>query len=209
MRRFLTVAALTLLPSMVSAEPTGVPTFAGIPWGASDTSVVEAAATAGLQLVGKDADGDYEFAGELFGAQAVVYAFMSPTGGLVKVQVRLATPTDRPVSKYTEVVHSISEQYGTTEQVELFKAPYRKGDGLEDEAVRAGKGLLLSAWGDDRQPGQASLVIRVTKLVVGMDYESHGWAAELNRRKEQASEDDGPRVADARPLAARRSTDHG
>ena len=61
--------------------------------------------------------------------------------------------------------------------------PFQKGDGREDEAVRVGKGLLYASWGDDLQPGQAALVVRATKLVVGLDYESHEWSAEADRRK--------------------------
>ena len=185
MRALAILAVFAVCPTLTVAQD--VPTFAQMSWGSRDADVIKAATTAGLQLVKHDEDGDYEFSGEVFGAPAVVYAFMSPSSGLVKVQVRVATPEDRPVSKYVEVIGSLTEQYGKTEQVELFKTPYKKGDGLIDEAVRSGKALLLSAWGDDRQPGQASLIVRVTKLVVGLDYESHDWSAELTRRKEQVA----------------------
>jgi len=199
MRSLALVTLLTLGASIAPARADQIPMFADIPWGAQGGDVVKAATAAGLHVVKQDDDGDYEFSGELFGAPAVVYAFMSPDNGLVKVQVRLAAPDDKPLTKYAEVVGDLTARYGKTEQVELFKAPYKKGDGLADEAVREGKGLVLSAWGDDREPGQASLVVRVTKLVVGLDYESHGWTAELSRRKEQASTPTGPRVAETQP----------
>lgn len=199
MRSLAFVAALALVPSIATGRTLDVPTFADIRWGAPGADVIKAATEVGLQMVSQDEDGDYRFSGELFGAPAVVHAFMSPTSGLVKVEVRLATPEDKPISKYAEVVDSLTVKYGKTEQVGLFNTPYAWGDGLEEEAVRAGKGLLLSAWGDDRRPGQAVLFVRVTRLVVGMNYESHDWAAELDRRKQQ-SPSWGPRVAALCPL---------
>ncbi len=180
--------ALACVVTAVHAEPTMVrPTFAGIPWGASADDVVRGASAVGLQVVGQDSDGDYQFEGQLFGADATVFAYISPSSGLVKVQVRLAAPSDGARSHYTKVVEGLSREYGATESVEVFRMPFRKGDGREDEAVRVGKALLYSTWGDDLQAGQAALVVRATKLVVGLDYESHEWSAEADRRKTRAS----------------------
>jgi hypothetical protein len=185
MRRLaIALLALASFVSVVHAEPsTARPTFAGIPWGASAADVVRGAAAAGLQVVGQDADGDYQFEGRLFGAPATVFAYISPSTGLVKVQVRLAAPDDETRAHYAKVVEGLSREYGATESVEVFRMPFQKGDGREDEAVRVGKGLLYAMWGDDLQPGQAALVVRATKLVVGLDYESHEWSAEADRRK--------------------------
>jgi hypothetical protein len=168
------------------AQPTSVPTFAGMPWGASDAVVVQAAAAAGLTVVGRDHDGDYELAGRVFDVPAVVYVYMSPTSGLVKVQVRLSTP-EQTRGDYSRVVDTLARRYGRTEGVEVYRLPYQKGDGREDEAVRLGKGLLYSMWGDDLQPGQAALVVRATRTVVGLDYESHDWSAESDRRKNRSN----------------------
>jgi hypothetical protein len=174
--------ALALLPTIAHGQ-TVTPTFADIPWGAGGTDVVKAATAAGFRLVAQDHDGDYQLEGEWCGAPAVVYAYMSPTSGLVKVQVRLSAPGDQARSQYARVVQTLASQYGSTEGVEIYRLPYQKGDGREDEAVRVGKGLLYSMWGDDLQPGEAALVVRATKLVVGLDYESHAWSAESDRRK--------------------------
>jgi hypothetical protein len=111
---------------------------------------------------------------------------MSPTSGLVKVQVRLATP-DQTRGDYTRVVDTLARSYGATDGVEVYRMPYQKGDGREDEAVRVGKALLYSMWGDDLQPGQAALVVRATRMVVGLDYESHDWSAESDRRKSRSN----------------------
>jgi hypothetical protein len=193
--RVLTLAtALAFLPLATTARAAEVPTFAGMSWGASDSAVVEAASAAGLRLVQKDEAGDYEFAGDVFGAPAVVYAYMSPGHGLVKVQIRLTARDGRPAQAYASVVEQLAQEYGSTEPVEHFKAPYARGDGREDEAVVNGKGLLISAWGDERLPGQAALIVRAARLVVGLDYESHGWMAEYERRKRQAASA-GPRLA--------------
>lgn len=183
MRQLAAIVGLMLLPAVARAQAPDVPTFADIPWGASAPEVVQAAATAGLRMVAKDTDGDYEFTGTLFDTPAVVFAFMSPSSGLVKIQVRLATPGDAARGKYVEVVDSLALQYGEAKGIELYKSPFQKGDGREAQAVRLGKGLLLASWGDDEQPGQAALVVRATGPVVGLDYESHDWTAELDRRK--------------------------
>lgn len=189
MRRL--ASALLVLASLVTvahAEPAPVrPTFAGIPWGASAADVARGAAAAGLQMVGQDADGDYQFEGQLFGTQATVFAYISPASGLVKVQVRLAAPEDAARSHYLRVIEGLSREYGATESVEVFRMPFQKGDGREDEAVRVGKGLLYASWGDDLLPGQAALVVRATKLVVGLDYESYEWSAEADRRKSRTN----------------------
>jgi hypothetical protein len=188
MRRFSCVLlVLALFAPSAFADPAIHPTFAGIPWGASPDAVVRGAAAAGLRIVGQDADGDYRFEGQLFGAPAVVFAYLSPSSGLVKVQVRLEAPNAGARAHYAKVVEGLSREYGATESVEVFRMPFQKGDGREDEAVRVGKGLLYSTWGDDLQPGQAALVVRATKLVVGLDYESHEWSAEADRRKTRTS----------------------
>jgi hypothetical protein len=174
--------ALALLPTLAHAQHTA-PTFADIPWGTAGPEVVKAATAAGFHLVARDPDGDYELRGQWLGAPAVAYAYMSPTSGLVKVQVRLSAPDDQPRLQYTRVVETMAAKYGETEGVEVYRLPYQKGDGREEEAVRVGKALLYSTWGDDLQPGQAALVVRATKLVVGLDFESHAWSAESDRRK--------------------------
>lgn len=174
---------LALLPSLTGAETVTTPRFADIAWGASADAVVRAATDAGLRLVGQDRDGDFEFEGTLFEAAATVYAYMSPDRGLVKVQVRLASPNDESRQHYGRIVDALAQQYGATERVEIYRLPYRQGDGREDEAVRLGKGLLYATWGDDLHPGQAALVVRATKRIVGLDYESHDWSAEADRRQ--------------------------
>jgi hypothetical protein len=187
MRTIAALLAVALLPVCAKAQTPHVPTFAGIPWGASGPDVVKAVTAIGFDLVEQDGDGDYHFAGELFGAPAIVYTIMSPVSGLVKVQVRLATPDAHARVKYEEVLKSMVLRYGATEEVELYKPPYQKGDGREDEAVDVGQGLLFSTWGEDVEPGQASLVVRATKRIVALDYEAHEWNAEVHRRRTRAT----------------------
>lgn len=171
-----------LLTAAIDAQP-AVPTFADIPWGTPAGEVARAAASAGLRVMGQDADGDLELHGDLFDTPAIVYAFFSPTDGLVKVQVRLETGKTPPRETFRRVVSRLTERYGHAETFELYKAPYAKGDGQEDEAIRLGKGLLYSTWGSDEGPGRAAVVVRATRQVVGLDYESSAWATELERRR--------------------------
>ena len=172
---------LTAAAPRAADVPTDVPTFAGMPWGASRTQVLEAAAASGLRVVASYGN-DLELAGEPFGAEAVVHAMLSPTEGLVKVQVRFAS-SDTPTRTYAAVVESLTRLYGPTEPVELFKRPFARGDGREDEAVRTGKGMLIAAWGDERQPGQAAVVLHAGQPGVELEFESHAWKAESKRRQ--------------------------
>ena len=169
------------VPTPVSA---GVPTFSGIPWGASRSQVLEAAAANGLRVVATYGN-DVELAGEPFGEAATVQAMISPTDGLVKVQVTFAAK-DKPMRTYATVVESLTRLYGPTEPVELFKRPYVRGDGREDEAVLTGKGMLIAAWGDERQPGQAAVILHAGQPGVALAFESHAWKAESKRRQRRA-----------------------
>lgn len=178
------------------AQPAGVPTFAGIPWGASRTQVLEAAAASGLRVVATYGN-DVELAGEPFGAAAVVQAMLSPTDGLVRVQVRFAS-NDKPMQTYATVVESLTRLYGPTEPVELFKRPFVRGDGREDEAVLTGKGMLIAAWGDERQPGQAAVVLHAGQPGVALEFESHAWKAESKRRQRRGPVE-APRFAQLDP----------
>ncbi len=184
MLRSACAALFCLVLASATPRAADVPTFAGIPWGASRTQVVEAAAASGLTVVASYGN-DIELAGEPFGAAAVVHAMLSPTGGLVKVQVRFAS-NDTPARTYATVIESLTRLYGPTEPVEMFKRPYVRGDGREDEAVRSGKGMMIAAWGDERQPGQAAVVLHAGQPGVEVEFESHAWKAESVRRRRHA-----------------------
>jgi hypothetical protein len=178
--------------ALASATPRGAdtPTFAGIPWGASRVQVLEAAEASGLRVVATHGS-DVELAGEPFGSAAVVHALISPTSGLVKVQVRFAA-SETPARTYNAVVERLTRLYGPTEPVELFKRPFVRGDGREDEAVRTGKGMLIAAWGDEREPGQAAVILHAGRPGVELDFESHLWKAESARRQRAVPVSPGP-----------------
>jgi hypothetical protein len=192
-------ALLCVLVASATPRAADVPTFAGIPWGASRTQVLEAAAASGLRVVGTYGN-DVELAGEPFGEAAVVQAMLSPTDGLVKVQIRFAAK-DKPMRTYATVVESLTRLYGPTEPVEMFKRPFMRGDGREDEAVLSGKGMLIAAWGDERQPGQAAVVLHAGQPGVALDFESHAWKAESKRRQRPGPVEP-PRFAHLEPVRA-------
>ena len=170
--------------SAATPHAASIPTFAGMPWGATQTEVLQTASSAGLRVVAT-ADGDVELAGEPFGTAATVHARISPTAGLVKVEVRFAAG-DAPARTYTAVVDRLTALYGPTEPVELFKRPFVRGDGRADEAVLSGKAVLIAAWGDEREPGQAAVIVQAIRPGVLLDFESHGWKAEASRREREA-----------------------
>jgi hypothetical protein len=171
------------LASATSQAAGTAPTFAGIPWGASRVQVLEAAEASGLKVVATDGN-DVELAGAPFGSAAVVHALISPTAGLVKVQIRFED-RETPVRTYNTVIERLTTLYGPTEPVELFKRPFVRGDGREDEAVRTGKGMLIAAWGDEREPGQAAVILQAGRPGVSVAFESHAWKAESVRRQRQ------------------------
>lgn len=193
-RTFIALAGLALA-STVGLQAAGIPRFADMPWGASRAQVLEAAAASGLRVVGGSGQ-DVELSGDLFGAAATAHALISPTAGLVKVQVRFA-PSESPARTYAAVVEQLTVLYGPTEPVELFKRPYVRGDGREDEALLSGKGMLIAAWGDEREPGQAAVIIHAGRPGVELDYESHAWKAESARRqRESTAVPSAPQLAD-------------
>jgi hypothetical protein len=200
LRRLSAVAfALVCASPAVPTAATSVPTFADMPWGATRAQVLDAARTAGLTVV-STGSGDVELAGEPFGVPAVVHARISPDAGLVKVEVRF-TATGTPAQTYTVVKERLTALYGETDPVELFKRPFVRGDGRADEAVLTGKAVLIAAWGDEREPGQAAVIVQAIRPGVLLDFESHGWKAEAVRRERQSptqrrAPDGPPQLAD-------------
>jgi hypothetical protein len=184
--RSLSAVALALVcasPALPTAA-TSVPTFAEMRWGATQAQVLDAARAADLTVVSTGA-GDIELSGEPYGVPAVVHARMSPESGLVKVEVRF-TATETPAQTYATVKERLTELYGPTEPVELYKRPFVRGDGRENEAVLTGKAVLIAAWGDEREPGQAAVIVQAIRPGVLLDFESHGWKAEAVRRERQS-----------------------
>ncbi len=43
--------------------------------------------------------------------------------------------------------------------------------------------MLIAAWGDERQPGQAAVVLHAGQPGVALEFESHAWKAESKRRQ--------------------------
>jgi hypothetical protein len=83
----------------------------------------------------------------------------------------------------------------------MFKRPFVRGDGREDEAVLSGKGMLIAAWGDERQPGQAAVVLHAGQPGVALEFESHAWKAESKRRQRRGPVEP-PRFAQFDPVRA-------
>jgi hypothetical protein len=194
-----TIAALACAVLAAPAlKAAAVPTFAGIPWGAPRAEVLEASKAAGLSVTATFGN-DLELEGDVFGTPATVNALISRSAGLLKVQVRFTT--DSPSRTYAATVARLTTLYGSTEPVELFKRPYVRGDGREDEALLANKAMMIAAWGDERQPGQAAVVLQAGSQGVILQYESHGWKAESARRQREDTSS-GPAFAMAAPAAA-------
>ena len=45
--------------------------------------------------------------------------------------------------------------------------------------------MMIAAWGDERQPGQAAVILHAGQPGVELEFESHAWKAESARRRRQ------------------------
>lgn len=186
--------------------------MAGISWGIGPDSVAALVEPRGYNLNSVDADGDMLFDGVLYRTPTRVFAFMaSPnvasgtpasnvaagtaaSGGerkLVKLRVYMNTEDADALSTYQTARAELIKQYGQpSETEEVFQAPYRKGDGKEIEAFRAGKAHLATHWlpGAGARARTAHVSVAVTReLTVAVDYEGSAWEKESVRRRRQAS----------------------
>lgn len=165
-------------------------TFAGIDWNSKAADVRQQLQDKGYEFVQVDKDGDYEFKGRLLGQQAQLLALMSE-GRLQKMVVFLATPDEEARSTYADLRRTLVEKYGKpTETIESYDQPYRKGDGREDEAIKAGKGQMHTYWIHEGKPGDDYLGLSVTdNLGVQVTYESRQWTTEVERRRQKQKQD--------------------
>jgi hypothetical protein len=168
----------------------------------------------GYNLNSVDQDGDLLFDGVLYRTPTRVFAFMgtgaSPAGGttasnaagnaagnaaaerkLVKLRVYINTEDPDALRMYETARAELIKQYGQpSETEELYQAPYKKGDGKEIEAFRAGKAHLATHWlpGAGARARTAHVSVQVTReLTVAVDYEGAAWERESLRRRRQAS----------------------
>jgi hypothetical protein len=184
MRRIAVAGALaTAIAAPASAQSTEF-TFTGLAWKSRAEDVRGVLERKGYTFVKVDEDGDYSFTGTLVGQKAQLLALMAD-GRLAKFVVFLATPDEVARSTYADLRETLVEKYGRpTETIERYEAPYRKGDGHEDEAVKGKKGELRTFWLREAKPGPAYLSIGVTdNLAVRVVYESPDWVREAERRQ--------------------------
>ena len=158
--------------------------FSDIPWNAPGEVVARKLKDAGFKQIRKDKQGDYAFRGNLLGHDAAGMA-MFAQGRLVRVIVMLTTPEETVHETYDQVREVLLNKYGKPVQtVASFVEPFYQGDGYESEAIRSGKAMFLTHWSDE---GQQLTVNINSGLTVGVSYESPGWAAEMERRKNKGS----------------------
>ncbi|HET7583484.1 MAG TPA: hypothetical protein VFK13_01165 [Gemmatimonadaceae bacterium] len=192
MRRSLVLALALgfamLTPRVLPAQET--PTFADLAWGSSRDSAKSALVAKGYTFVEEDSDHDLQFRTTVLQQLTAVYLMFNPHGELVKVYVVLATPDAAARGVYKQMVDVLSDKYGDpTMRVENFEAPYQKGDGSEDEAIKAGKATLATIWTPKAKVGYG-ISCRVTvNLAVGVSYEPSTWHEEFERRSRNSTRD--------------------
>lgn len=155
------------------------PTFADLAWGSSIAATAKQLKVKGFSTK-VDSDGDLRFEGTLLSHRCVGFAVFG-NEKLLKVQVAIATPDHKARGVYSDLRETLINKYGeATDTFEFFLDPYYDGDGYEEQAIRVGKGHFATYWG-------SALSIEITeKLAVRLSYESPGWEAESERRKNKA-----------------------
>ena len=158
-----------------------------LPWGAQVDSVTSVLEPRGYNYNATDADGDLFYDGVLYRAPTRLFAFMSEQR-LVKVRVFINTPDEDALSVYRTVRAELTRQYGAPkETIEEFRAPYRKGDAKELEAIRSGKAAMETHWLASPGAHTPHVAARVTeKLIVVVDYDGPAWEREALRRRRAA-----------------------
>jgi hypothetical protein len=184
MTRWAVVAGALAAAAVPAAAQATEFTFAGLAWMSRAEDVRAALERKGYSFAQANGDGDYEFTGTLIGQKAQLIALMAD-GKLAKFVVFLATPDEKARATYADLRATLVEKYGPpTETIERFVAPYAKGDGHEDEAIKERKGELRTYWLRDAKPGPKFLGISVTdNLGVRVVYESPDWTREAERRQ--------------------------
>jgi len=162
--------------------------FANIPWGSNGTTIKQLLSDQGLNFVEVDTDGDYKFKGTLTGYEAVVWGLMS-NSGVAKFSITLFTPDEKARKAFGEMKTNLSGKYGApSEVIENYEAPYRAGDGREEQAIREDKGHLMVLWRQPVGSDTSYLGLQVTdKLNLFVAYEGPRWSSELDRRRAKQS----------------------
>ena len=176
-------ASTSFLPPSRPAEFS----LGALPWGASVDSVTSLIEPRGYNFNRADEDGDLLYDGVLYRAPTRVLAFMSDQR-LVKVRVIITTADDDALSVYQSVRGELTKQYGAPkETVEEYRAPYRKGDKKELEAIRSGRADIQTHWLPGPGARTPHVAARVTeKLIVVVDYDGPAWEKESLRRRRAA-----------------------
>ena len=217
-RTRLTVAALLLLAGVAGCTGGGASrtnflppsrpaqfSLGGVPWGIAADSVTTLIEPRGYHFNSVDSDGDLWFDGVLYRSATRVYAFMAPEqrvagkpgaapaaapgGKLVKFRVLINTADEDALRVYEAARAELVKQYGAPKETEEeYQAPYRRGDGKQLAAIRAGKANLRTYWlPSDRARTQHVSVSVTDRLTVVVDYEGPAWERESVRRRRQSA----------------------
>lgn len=176
---------LAAIAVLVCASAQAGFTFSDIPWNTSTDTVIQKLKAAGFKQIKKDKkSGDVAFRGELLGHDATGVAAFAQ-GRLAKVIVILSTGDEMARETYSQVREVLVKKYGPPARTTVsFGDPFHEGDGYEAEAIRQGKAVYMTEWGD----GGEQLVVNIASSAsIAVTYESPDWAAELYRRKSKGS----------------------
>lgn len=162
--------------------------FAGLEWSSSKELVKETLVKKGYKY-DSEKDNIFFFEGKVAGNPATVACFFDKENRLLKVVVAFPTEDSECLDWYAEMKESLSKKYGKpTNDFEIYKAPFEKGDGHQELAIKTNKATINCFWTEADNSSNLALAVQ-SNLTVQIIYESKEWEKEANRRSDEASED--------------------
>jgi hypothetical protein len=215
----LVAAATALVGAGAASAQERARAFAGVPFGSRPATVREAMLAARLApsiapRVAGESVLDQRFEGRWKGQDVLVTASYDAGGGLEKVLVSFLTPDEECVAFYRALKKELRRKYGApVTDYERWDFPYDTGGhvGHEHDAIRIGKGTLVSVWEDaDAGSTEGGIVITTGEnVIVRLAYESSKWSTEAARRKKILDALPEPESATTTPPAPDRSPRSG
>jgi hypothetical protein len=187
-RWILSLIALFVSISVHASAAVASFNFADLEWSSSQELVKETLAKKGYKYNSKK-DNIFIFEGNVAGNPAEVYCIFDKENRLVRLVLRFPTKDSECLDCYAKMKESLSKKYGKpTDDYEIFRAPYEKGDGHQELAIKTNKATIKCFW--QKAQNSSSLMLEVeSNLTVLIHYESKDWSKEADRLEDEANED--------------------
>lgn len=147
MRRIVIAILLSCIIGVTFAQVNQpLDSFWGIKWDSNIQTVKEAVKNKGEYELSIDDKDTLLYSGTFGGGEArILFCFYKEK--LYTALVIYPYEANKAIEKYLEVKSQLIEKYGKPKiDVENFKSPYYRGDGLEERAIRINKAFFSAHW---------------------------------------------------------------